>query len=76
MGLHGIVDDCPVWMEGSDEWSREGWTQRGAHSLHSSFIFHQSEPDAQSTCSCCVLARVSSHWFPLTPSFQEFGPMI
>lgn len=30
-------------------------------------VSHQPEPDAQSTCSRCVLARVSSHWFPLLP---------
>lgn len=30
-------------------------------------VFHQPEPDSQSTCSRCVLARVSSHWFPLLP---------
>lgn len=30
-------------------------------------VCHQPEPDAQSTCSHCVLARVFSHWFPLIP---------
>lgn len=38
-------------------------------------VFHPPEPDAQSTCSLCVLARVSligSHSFL---SFQKLMPM-